>query len=160
MKRLIAAMIVGLGMFMVPMTVIASTNTEPDGDLTPVGPDAQQADSALANLPPFWVSVILGAIIPVLTGLLTKVATPAWVKYVVTAALSGIAGLVNVSLIDGGGAVISQSSATSAALTFILALAAYEGWKTVGVTSSRITRTDGSGNLVTEPGKLATVGIK
>jgi hypothetical protein len=154
------AFMAGLGLLTAAFLAPGVASATADEDLTPVGPDAQQVDSAFLNLPPFWVSVILGAVIPVLTGLLTKVTTPAWVKYAITAVLSGVAGLVNVSLVDGGGAVISQSAATSAVLTFILSLAAYEGWKTVGVTSSTVTRTDGDGNVVTEPGKLAAVGVK
>jgi hypothetical protein len=152
------AFTVGLGLiaaaFLAPGVASASA-----GEVTPVGPDAQQTDSFL-DLSPFTVSVILGAVIPLITGFFTRVSTPAWVKYVVTALLSGVAGLLNVSMVDGGGAVISQSAFTSAVLTFLLSLAAYEGWKTVGLTSSTVTRTDGDGNVVTEPGKLATVGVK
>lgn len=153
------AFMAGLGLvaaaFLAPGVAGASSLEEP----TPVGPDAVQADSVL-NLPPYVVSLLLGALIPLLTGLLTKVSTPSWVKYGVTSLLSAVAGLVNVSLTDGGGAVISWSSVSSAAVTWIIANVAYQGWRTVGATSSMVTRVDSSGTEVREPGSLATVGVK
>lgn len=162
LRHLPAAAIVTFGAVMLPIVAFATaTDTEPDGDLTPVGPDAQQADSAFLNLSPFVVSTILGTVIPLITGFVTKLTTPAWVKAVITAVLSGVAGLINVSLVDGGGAVISQSAFVSAVLTFIVAVATYAGiWRPMAVTSSPVTHTDENGVLVTEPGKLATVGIK
>lgn len=141
--------------------VTSATDTDPDSDLTPVGPDAQQADSAFLNLSPFVVSTILGTVIPILTGILTKATTPAWVKTVLTLLLSAVVGLINVSLVDGGGAVISQSALVSAILAFIVAIASYVGiWRPNGVTSSLITRVNADGVLVTEPGKLTNVGVK
>lgn len=160
-RRLLAATAVTVGAVMLPVVAFAATDTEADSEITPVGPDAQQADSAFLDLSPFVVSTILGVLIPLITGILTKVTTPAWVKAVGTIILSGIAGLINVSLVDGGGAVISQSAFVSAVLTFIVAVATYAGfWRPTGVTSSPVTHVDENGVLVTEPGKLATVGVK
>jgi hypothetical protein len=154
MKRLMLAVATMFAFLMVPVSASAS-------DLTPIGPDAQQADSAFLDLSPFLVTTILGTIIPLITGLLTKLSTPAWVKAVLTAALSTVAGALNVSLVDGGGAVVSQSTVISAVLTFIVAVATYAGfWRPLAVSSSPVTHVDESGNLVTEPGKLATVGVK
>lgn len=160
-RRLLAATAVTAGAVMLPIVAFAATDTETDTEITPVGPDAQQADSAVLNLSPFVVSTILGTLIPILTGLLTKLTTPAWVKTVLTLLLSAVAGLINVSLVDGGGAVISQSAVISAVLTFVVAVATYVGiWRPTGVTSSLVTHVDTNGVLVTEPGKLATVGVK
>jgi len=136
------------------LTLLASA-----ADVTPIGPDAVNVDSAF-NLPPYAVSFILGGLIPLVTGLLTKVTTPSWVKFLITSFLAAVAGLVNVSLVDGGGAVISWSSAAAAGITWLVAMAGYQGWSSFGVTSSMVTRVDGDHNLVTEPGKLATVGVK
>lgn len=102
-RRLLAATAVTVGAVMLPVVAFAATDTEADSEITPVGPDAQQADSAFLDLSPFVVSTILGVLIPLITGILTKVTTPAWVKAVGTIILSGIAGLINVSLVDGGG---------------------------------------------------------
>jgi len=153
--RILTAALVFVGAVMLPAAVLASGLEEP----TPVGPDAVQVDGAFA-LPPYVVSVILGVVIPLVTGLLTKLLWASWVKQLVTIVLSGVAGLVNVHLVDGGGAVISWSAFISAAITWAFAMVAYLGWSTVGLTSSFVTRTDSTGTLVTEPGKLANVGIK
>lgn len=126
--------------------------------VTPVGPDTT-ADSAF-SLDAFTVTFILGSLIPLVNGLVTKLTTSSAVKAIVTIVLSGIAGLVNVSLTDGGGAVISQSALKSAILTLIVAIAMYAGvWKPLALTSSPVTRVE-DGVLVTEPGKLASVGVK
>lgn len=143
------------GAILIPSMALASSLDEP----TPVGPDAVTADSVL-NLPPYVVSLILGALIPLVTGLLTKVTTPSWVKYAVTSLLAAVAGLVNVSLTDGGGAVISWSAVASAAVTWIIANVAYQGWATLGATSSMVSRVNTEGVEVHEPGKLASVGVK
>jgi hypothetical protein len=155
LRKLLLALGVIIAAVLLPTVALASGLDEP----TPVGPDAVTADSAL-NIPPFIVSVILGIAIPLVTGFFTKLTTPSWVKYGLTTLLAAVAGLVNVSLVDGGGAVISWSAASAAALTWLAAMAAYAGWTTVGVTSSVVTRVDENGVLVTEPGKLATVGVK
>lgn len=161
LRRWLLALGLGVGVVLIPVVGFAGTDTDPDTDLTPVGPDAQQVDSALFNLSPFIVSSILGTLIPLVTGLLTKITTPAWVKAVITAALSAVAGLINVSLVDNGGAVVSQSAVVSAVLTFVVAVTTYRGfWKPLSVTSSPVTHVNNDGNLVTEPGKLATVGVK
>ena len=128
-------------------------------DVTPVGPDAT-VDSAF-DLTPYTVTLILGFVIPLVNGLVTKYTTPAWVKAVVGLVLAAVAGVINVSLTEGGGAVISQSTLKSAGLTFIVAVAAYAGvWKPFSLTSSPVTHVDETGVLVTEPGKLSTVGVK
>jgi hypothetical protein len=139
-----------------PTIAMASGLEEP----TPVGPDAISTDSAL-NLPPYVVALLLGTLIPLVNGVVTKLTTSSTVKAIITLVLSAIAGAVNVSLVDGGGAVISWSTLNAAAITFIVAVATYVGvWKPMGVTSSPVTRVDESGALVTEPGKLASVGVK
>jgi len=126
---------------------------------TPVGPDAQ-TDSTF-NLPPFTVSIIFGAIIPLLNGLVTKITTSSAVKAVLALALSTVAGIIQVSTTDNGGAIVSWSTVTAAVVTFIIQAAAYSSlYKPLALTSSPVTRVDESGVLVTEPGKLANVGVK
>lgn len=155
-RAFVAGLVMVSSAFLAPTVVFASTLEEP----TPVGPDAVQADSVL-NLPPYVVAAILGVAIPVITGYFTKLTWPSWVKYGLTTLLSAIAGLINVSLVDGGGAVISWSAASSAIITWLVAMGAYQGWTTVGVTSSMVTRVPADGGEpVREPGKLATVGVK
>lgn len=99
---------------------------------TPVGPDAQA--NSLFELDPFTVSALLGTIIPILVGLVTKVSTSSAMKAILNALFSGVAAIINVSVIDGGGAIISQSTVKSAALTFLVSIATYYGiWKPTGV---------------------------
>jgi len=92
---------------------------------TPIGPDST-ADS-LFNLDPFVVTMILGTLIPALVALVTKASTAAWLKKVLTLALSAVAGLVTVGMIDGGGSVISVDSLKSAFLAFLAAIGSYFG---------------------------------
>lgn len=127
--------------------------------VTPVGPDTT-ADSAFA-LDAYTVTLLFGLIIPLVNGLVTKISTSSAVKAVLTLFLSAVAGVVNVSLTEGGGAIVSQSTLKSTGLTFIVAVVTYFGlFKPVGLTSSPVTHVDENGVLVTEPGKLATVGVK
>ena len=130
-------------------------------DLTPVGPDAQQVDTALFELSPFIVSSIMGVVIPLLVGLLTKLTTPSKWKAILMLGLDAVAGLVTVSLVDGGGAVFSQSAVVAGILAFFASATSYgRFWKPLTVTSSVVTVTDDSGTRVEVPSKLATVGVK
>jgi hypothetical protein len=116
---------------------------------TPVGPDA--TSDSMFNLDPFTVSIILGFIIPIVNGILTKASTPAWVKGVVTLFLSAVSGLLTVGLTDNGGAVFSQATLKSAVLAFGIAVASYYSvWRPFGLTS---TPTPGG------EAKLAPIGI-
>jgi hypothetical protein len=126
--------------------------------VTPVGPDAT-TDSAF-NLDPFTVTLILGSLIPLVNGLVTKLSTSSAVKAIITLVLSAVVGIITVSTTDGGGAIISQSTLKSAGLALLVAIATYAGvYKPLALTSSPVTRVE-DGVLVTEPGKLATVGVK
>jgi hypothetical protein len=130
-------------------------------DITPVGPDAQAVDTALFNLSPFIVSFILGALVPLVTGILTKLNTPSKVKAWVAVALDAVVGLVTVSMVDGGGAVISQSAVVAAVLAYFASQTSYTGfWRPHAITSSAVTITNDAGQHVEVPGKLANVGVK
>lgn len=107
------------------------------------------------------VAILLGTIIPVLNGLVTKLTTSAGVKAILTLVLSTIAGLVTTATTDGGDAVFSGALLLNTSLSFVLAVATYAGfWKPLEVTSSPVTHVDDTGTLTTVPGKLATVGVK
>lgn len=131
-----------------------------DGDLTPVGPDAQSVDTALFNLSPFVVSFILGSLVPIVNGLLTKITTPTKWKALITIALDAVVGLITVSLVDGGGAVFSQSAVVAAIMAFFASVASYyQVWRPLAITSSKVSRIGDNGQPEVVPGKLANVGV-
>lgn len=126
--------------------------------VTPVGPDTQ-ADSAF-GLDAYTVTILLGLVIPLINGFVTKCSTSTTVKALITLLLSAVAGIVNVSITEGGGAIISQSTIKSTALTFLIAVTTYVGlFKPLELTSSLIVKPDENGTVVTKPGKLASVGV-
>lgn len=72
-----------------------------------------------------WLSLILGAIIPFLTGLVAKkMASPA-VKAVCTALLSTVAGIFSAAQLSGS--LSLESALTSIFITFITAITTYYG---------------------------------
>jgi hypothetical protein len=100
--------------------------------LTPVGPDAQ-ADSVL-SLDPFTVSLLFGAVIPIIGGVILKASTSGTVKAIANLVMSAIAAAVNVSMTDGGGAIVSEQTLKSTGLTFLISIATLYGvWKPTGV---------------------------
>jgi len=145
-----------LGLVLLPSQALAAT--------VPVDPPVAldtDTDTEVFNLSPIVVVAVLSLLIPIVNGLITKLTTSSTVKAVVSLALSIITGLITVGVTDGGGAVISKEAALAAGISFIIQTAAYTGfYKPLGVTSSPVTHVDESGALVTEPGKLANVGVK
>jgi hypothetical protein len=92
-------------------------------DVTPVGPDAQT--DSLFDLDPFYVTAIIGVIIPFLVAFVTdSTIAPAFKKFLTTI-LAAIGGIITVGATDGGGAVISGSAVKAAILTIFSAGATY-----------------------------------
>lgn len=94
------------------------------------------------------IMTLVGIVIPVLNGLLTKANTSGTVKGVLTIVLTAVGTLlVNATVADGTGVFTSQVLFTWA-YTTVIAIVSYVGvWKPANVTSN-------------EGGKLANVGIK
>lgn len=73
------------------------------------------------------VVVLVSFVIPALTGALTKITAPAWVKQVVTLVLAAANGLITSSAMDDGSAVITKEAALMALLSLAIALTSYLG---------------------------------
>ena len=91
--------------------------------------DLENSESLL-ELAPLATTFLLGTVIPLLTGLVTKLVASARLKAVITLFLSAVAGVVTQSLVDGGGAVLSDETLILAGIAFVQAIASYLGfWK-------------------------------
>jgi hypothetical protein len=153
-KRLLVALGIVSGAVMLPTLVFAASDVPPPQGL-------ETGADALFSIDATIVAILLGVIIPILNGIVTKITTSAGVKAVLTLALATVAGLVTTATTDGGDAIFSSALVLNTALTFITSVATYAGlWKPLEVTSSPVTHVDDSGVLVTVPGKLANVGVK
>jgi hypothetical protein len=75
----------------------------------------------------FVVSAILSVIIPVLTGLLTKVTAAPAVKQVVTIVLAAVASLLATNTVQDGTAVISKETGMLWAMNLAIAITSYLG---------------------------------
>lgn len=71
-----------------------------------------------------------GVVIPILVGVVTKLRAPSWLKAVLHALLSAVAGLVITATALDGVAVISREALVTAFITWITGVAAYFGFLT------------------------------
>lgn len=111
------------------------------------------------TLSPLTVIFITGSIIPIVTGLLTRLSVPSKIKGLLTLLLNAIAaGIVTATVADGT-AVFSQASLKLWAAGFGISVAAYLGLlKPSGITSSTYTPV-ASDPTVKVVGKLANKGV-
>lgn len=117
-KCLIAAAIV-LAALLGPAAIAGAQ--EIPNDATAVAPVATLTLSA------FTVLVITSLLIPVATGLLTKLQATATVKQVITAAIAAVVGIITTSSQADGTAVISLATVQYALLAFAIATVGYLG---------------------------------
>jgi hypothetical protein len=82
---------------------------------------------ASLTLSPFTVVVISALVIPILTGLLTKLEASAQTKALVTLVLSIVAGAVNTATQADGTALFSQALVQNTVLTLATSVATYLG---------------------------------
>jgi hypothetical protein len=83
------------------------------------------------------VTVLVSVIIPIITGLLTKITTPPWVKSVVTIVLNAVNALVTTAVLADGTAVLSQGTLVTFIMGVVISVAAYAGvYKPANITSS------------------------
>ena len=100
------------------------------------------------TLSPFTVQIIASVLIPILTGLLTRVTLSSGVKGLITLVLNAIAALVITATVADGTAVISQVTFQQWALGLAISIATYVGvYRPAGVTSS-----DPAGKLAPQRG--------
>lgn len=140
-------------LFLAPSVASAVSDTPPSTGIESGSDSLFELDAAVVN-------VILGVLIPIVNGLLTKLSTSSAVKAILNLALVSAAALLNTSLTENGDAVLSRSLILNAAMTFIVAATTYTNlWKPLQVTSSPVTVTDDNGERIVTAGRLATIGV-
>ena len=94
---------------------------------------AQVADATtVVTLDPFIVSVLAGTIIPVITGVVTKLEAASGVKAIVALVLSALVGILT-PIVNQGGTFDWKVVLLSFAAAFVTNLATYLGmWKAIG----------------------------
>jgi hypothetical protein len=75
----------------------------------------------------FVVSALLSLIIPVVTGLLTKVTAAPAVKQIITIVLAAVASLISTNTVQDGTAVISKETGLLWAMNTAIAITSYLG---------------------------------
>lgn len=101
-----------------------------------------------ATLGPLAIQAIVGTLIPVATGLVTKSAAGPSVKQAVTAFLAAVSGLITASVAETGVAVISVETALLAFLAWIVAVATYNGVYSAQHLNDRLAPNRGLGEVV------------
>jgi hypothetical protein len=92
-------------------------------------------ETTTITLDPVLVSVIAGTIIPLATGIITKLKSASGVKATVALVLSAIVGVVNELVVQSGGTFDVRQAVLLAGTTFVANVAAYNGmWKPIGDT--------------------------
>lgn len=120
MRRFLLAAAIALAALLGPGAAMAAAEDIPN-DATAVAPVATLTLSA------FTVLVVTSLLIPLATGLVTKLAASATVKQIITAAISAVVGIVTTSTEADGTAVISLATLQYALLAFAIATVGYLG---------------------------------
>jgi putative effector of murein hydrolase LrgA (UPF0299 family) len=100
------------------------------------------ADTPVAAVPVFTlsafvVSLVVGTLIPILTGIVTKASLSSGVKGLITLVLSMVSAAVTAAVVSDGSAVFSRDTLLLFFITFVQGIAAYYGvLKPLGVTST------------------------
>jgi hypothetical protein len=88
------------------------------------------------TIPDFWLSIIIGSVLPALVALVTSRVADKWIKSVLLIALSAVTGVL-LEIQAGGGAFSWKQALTTAAVTFASGVVAHFGaLKPLGVTGS------------------------
>lgn len=74
-----------------------------------------------------WVAALIGTIIPILTGIVTKLKAKPVVKQAVALVLSGVGGLITAGLTVDGSATITKAAFLSAGLIWLQQMAVFLG---------------------------------
>lgn len=87
------------------------------------------------------ISILLGVVIPIVVGIVTKIDAAPGLKAVLNALLSAITGALNLVLTNEG-ALVWREFVTSIALAWLVSVATYYGlWKPTGVAGTVATAT-------------------
>lgn len=88
------------------------------------------------------VLILVGTVIPLAVGVVTKLASPSWLKSVLLIVLGTVATAIAVSVSDTGTAVISKATIIDSIHTIVQSVAIYYGvWKPTGVSAKVNTAT-------------------
>lgn len=120
MRRFLLAAAIALAALLGPAATMAAAEDIPN-DATAVAP------VATLTLNAFTVLVVTSLLIPLATGLVTKLAASATVKQIITAAISAVVGVVTTSTQVDGTAVVSLTTVQYALLAFAIATVGYLG---------------------------------
>jgi hypothetical protein len=82
---------------------------------------------AVFSLSPVYVTVLIGVVLPILVGLITKTSAPAKVKVIANMLLSAAAALITGALNEEGYALISTEMLAQAVILFVVSTASYLG---------------------------------
>jgi hypothetical protein len=86
------------------------------------------------ELSPFLVTLIIGTLLPIATGLLTKLNASDKVKGTVNLFLAAVTAIISQNLVEGGGAIFSEDTLLMGLLAFIASVAAYHGfWQNINI---------------------------
>lgn len=84
-----------------------------------------------------FVQSLLAIVIPLIVGVVTKMAAPAWLKSLAMIVLNGAAGIVTISTQADGTAVLSKATVVTGMLGIAQSVAMYYGlWKPAGVSGA------------------------
>lgn len=141
---LFISVLFGVGLFATP--ALAEDIPPP-----PVTLDASDLSTVALAAP--IVTIIVGLLIPILNGLLTKLSTSSGVKALLTTFLAGASAVVTNGILADGSSVFTTQTLYTFLITWGISVLSYVGlYKNLGLTSSAMK----SG----APGKLADVGSK
>lgn len=95
---------------------------------------AETAGDAVLAIPQATWAIIMGTVVPVVVGIITKLAAPSWLKGFINLVLSAVAGLIATATQADGSALFTQSTLVNAAVAFVTATAMYYSiWKPLHV---------------------------
>jgi hypothetical protein len=111
---------------------------------------------AQVRISPFLMTLVVAQVLPLVTGYLTTLRTPSWVKGLITLALNAVSAVLASAVMVGGFYVITKETAITVLLAFVASHVSYSSvLKKARLTSSLV---DVHG--VEVEGALANVGVK
>jgi hypothetical protein len=114
-------------------------------------------------------AVLVSVIIPPITGFLTGLDTPTWMKSLITLLLNALSACLMTVVVVGSDAAISKSTVIATFVSYVVSHVVYKDfWKPALVTSSLVVSTapptdvaaPAEPAVVVQVGKLAGVGVK
>lgn len=122
--RFVAALVIGAAALLLPTVAFAADTSTED------------SPTVIWDLSPASVSIIVGFLLPLLVGLVTKVSTPSSVKGVLLLLLSAVSGLLAQAAVEDAGFAVTQEALISAGITFAIGVATHYGlWRPTGATA-------------------------